>query len=160
MSSRFLAFPPFSSRFVPFPSVFFCFLRVPPVFSTFLPPSLPPSLFLLPRNNNSQSQEWRRTCPKLRTKQTHLAKPLKRQSLLHVLWNIVEATARATVHAKNEPHRKRQDCSARRRINSVSPLAFALANCDRKICVSFVRPSASNFHRDHEARPSVQTNSG
>ena len=44
--------------------------------------------------------------------------------------------------AKKDPHRNRHDCSARRRINSVSPLAFALANWAMKLCVSCDHTSA------------------
>ena len=81
-------------------------------------------------HETTRVKEWRRTCPKLRTQQVHFATPLKRQS---------RSTSRAS-SARQFQHR----------INSVSPLPFALATCERKLCVSCGhRPPSSS--EDHEA---------
>ena len=132
-------------------------------------------LFFLLQQEIRQSQGKKcQTCLHT-TMWPHLAKPPKRQSLSTSCGagvspsgprapsssSIVEATARATVQAKNDPHRNRHDCSARRRINSVSPLAFALANWAMKLCVSCDhRPPTSTASTARRALPCTPANSG
>ena len=70
------------------------------------------------------------------------------------------ATARATAQA-NEPHRKRQACSARRRNNQVSCLALTLASWLTKILVSSdQRPPTSTPATSNRALLRGPTNSG
>ena len=69
---------------------------------------------------------------------------------------MVDATARAAAHAKMEPHRRRQKCSARRRVHWVSPRALALANWVTKAWVSTDHES-----QDHQVGSAVgPTSSG